>query len=366
MTKVLLSFRINFEQLDDDGQGVIFHRRLLDGKNNSIKLNVALQNANAKVWFERCGYTDDLFIRYDRDVRKIDPQIMARQGCLFSGPLFGLIEIEKFPKKILDAIKDSNKGNEDYINFAKDLAQKILYQPISNFIETLQTNYGQYWLKNIPKWDSRFCSLGYYCSHTLNLRWSLDEGKTWGVFDPDKPDTVKATFVAKPMPDYLQYMNEDDWNNLSALSGNRSSSDNFLIRCHQLCEEGDLRLAFIEAATALELSINHFLRERSTSDFRTASFESFYNLPLRTQLSIISSIINGIAPEQIDKSIEAVDIRNKIVHEGYEPPFKAATELYCLLRTISTVLGGGVTKFPSHRFPTTSVPEEKWKNYYIK
>lgn len=169
MTKLLLSFRIDFEQLEDDGQGVIFHRWLPDGKNNSIKLNVTLRNANAKVWFERCGYTDDKFIRYNREFRKVDPQIMARQGCLFSGPLFGLIEIEKLPKKILDAIKDSNKGNEDYINFAKDLAQKVLYQPISDFIETLQTNYGQYWLKNIPKWDSRFRSLGYYCSHTLNL-----------------------------------------------------------------------------------------------------------------------------------------------------------------------------------------------------
>ena len=100
-------------------------------------------------------------------------------------------------------------------------------------------------------------------------------------------------------------MNKSDWESLKQIDYKEKSSDIFLLRSHRLCEEGDIRLAFIEGITALELSIHDFIRERALKKILMESVESFYNIPLRTQLTVLCAAIGTIPEQQIEMSIKA-------------------------------------------------------------
>jgi hypothetical protein len=257
-----------------------------------------------------------------------------------------------------------NCGKINLTKLTKMLINKFIYQPVNEFIENLRINFGQFWIRQIPNYDSRNYSLGYYASHVLNMKSSLDSGKTWKVVDPDSAEVSKVIFRANPPPDYRQLLTEEDWQFLSEHSYSNKSSNVFLIRSHRLCEEGDLRLAFIEGVSALELSIHEFIRSRASSKSLIKSSEAFYNLPLHTQLTILCSSLEPIPQEQIESSIKAIKIRNKIVHDGINPTDDKKTLLYDLLKTVSYLSGNEVRKFPSYSFSVCSVPEENWLKFY--
>ena len=343
---------------------MIFHRWLPNGEKDAVKLNTNDPNINLKVWFERCGFTKGAFIQYNEKHREVDSKIMTSQGCLYSGPLFGMLEIDNLPPEEIQAIRVSKEGDQIYINLTKRLVENIIYQPVSEFIDIIKINFGQFWIKPLPKYDSRHYSLGYYSSQILNLQWSLEDRKSWKIIDPDAPDTVKATFQALPRPDYLQFMTKEDWESIYEFKYSNRSPNHFLIRSHSLCEGGDLRLALIEGTTALELSIHEFIRNRASSRSLIEASEAFYNLPLRTQLTILCSSFKSIPQEQIEHSIEAINLRNKIVHEGIEPKDQTKSLLYALLKTVSYISGEEVLKFPSKRFSMFSTPDENWPKYY--
>lgn len=366
MTKLFIKFRIDLCAHDEDNEGAIFHRWLPDDEKNSIKLKVKDPNIKLKVWFERCGYTDDAFIHFNSKRREIDPNIMDRQSCLYSGPLYGLLEIEKIPSETAAAMKESRKGDENFINFTKVIVKNVLYEPVSKFIETLRVKMGQFWLNPMPKYDSRFYSIGYYCSNILGMRWRFVRGRKWNVLDPDGPDTPKAKFYIKQRPDYKQYMNQSDWESLIQIDYKEISSDIFLLRSHRFFEEGDIRLAFIEGIIALELSIHDFIRERALRKIVMESVESFYSLPLRAQLAILCSALGSIPAQQTELSIKAINIRNEIVHNGFKPGNENKAELYALLKTVSHLANNSVCKFPSNRFHLTSRSNESWLNLYEK
>jgi hypothetical protein len=323
-------------------------------------------NVNVKVWFERCGYTDDHFIRYNDKRREVDPKTMTQQGCLYSGPLCGMLEMSKLAPEQIEVIRDSIKGDEIYINLTKKLVKEVIGPSVSEFIEKIRINFGQFWIRPLPKYDSRQYSLGYYASHILNMYWSLDDRKSWKVIDPDKPETSKVRFYALPHPDFLQFLNEKDWKSISNLDYSNNSSNQFLIRSHRLCEEGNLRLAFIEAVISLELSIHEFIRKRASGKLLIESSEAFYQLPLRTQFAILCSSFNTIPQDQVELSIKAIKLRHDIVHDGVSPSDEKKTWLYALLQTVSFLSGNEVQKFPSKRFPTSSIPESNWPKFYKK
>jgi hypothetical protein len=364
MKKLFITFWIDLCDLESEHAGAIFHRWLPNGGRNAINLTTNDPSAKLKVWFERCGYTDDNFIRYDVQRREVNPKIITKQGCLYSGPLFGKLEIKNLAEEKIQIIRDSKKGDEKYVNLINRLIKKLIYPAVSEFIERIRTNFGQFWIKQIPKYDSRYYSLGYYASHILNMKWSLDGGKKWNIFDPDPPDVSKATFYALPHPDYKQFLNKKDWQSISTTKSSNKSSNILLIRAHRLYEEGDLRLAFIEAVTALELSIHEFIRKRSQTKMLIKSSEAFYGLPLRTQLTVLCSSLEKISRDQIENSIKAIDIRNDIVHRGLNPKNEDSVIIYDLLRTVSYLSGNEVRKFPSNRFSTSSIPVKNWPKLY--
>lgn len=69
MPTLLLKFIIPFQRLghDDWGgpHGPIFHRWLPDGENDSIYIRTNSENGIVKAWFERCGFVQDGWIKFD-------------------------------------------------------------------------------------------------------------------------------------------------------------------------------------------------------------------------------------------------------------------------------------------------------------
>lgn len=366
MKKLFIKFSVDLCAYEDEIEGTIFHRWLPDGEKDSIELKLDDPNTKLKVWFERCGFTDDSFIRFSRSRREIEQSTVDKQGCLYSGPLYGLLEIENLPTKITTALKESRKGDEAYIKFTKSIIKNALYKPVNKFIESLRVKMGQYWIRPMPKYDSRTQSIGYYSGSILGMKWRFARGRKWHIVDPDGPDTVKATFHVGKSPDYQQYMDKSDWESLKQPDYKENNSDIFLLRSHRLCDSRDMRLAFIEGVTALELSIHEFIRERAVIKPLLESVESFYGLSLRSQLTVLCAAIGSIPAQQIELSIQAIKIRNQIVHDGFVPKIANETELYALLKIVSLLTNKGVYKFPSKQFHFSSMSNENWLKTYNK
>jgi len=175
---MLFSLSIHLENHDIDNhvrpKGPLFNRWLPNGRSDSIILTDSI---DIEVWFERRGYVDRSFIRYDKKKNEVDPKIMALQGKLDAGQLWGEIEYSDISENELDAVLNNKIDSDEYISLGKRLV-KTLHPPLSNFINKLRTQYGQYWLPELSPWDSRSESLGSYCSTTIWLEWSNDDRKT--------------------------------------------------------------------------------------------------------------------------------------------------------------------------------------------
>ena len=190
MSTLLLKFRIilNFDSISDsyEHSGPLFHRWLPDGMKDAIILNID-QNTELEIWFERFGYVDGPSIEFDYHRQEVDPNIIPQQAILEAGPLMGMLKISEISEEELYVIKKNSIENEKYIKFGKKIVNKLIYPHVASFIHILRTNYSQYWIQDLEKWDSRNESLGRYCSKRLHLNWSLDDGKTWSDFIPNKP-----------------------------------------------------------------------------------------------------------------------------------------------------------------------------------
>jgi hypothetical protein len=93
MATLLLKFGVLLENYNieefDRHKGPLFHRWLPDGEKDAILVDVPDPTAELKVWFERRGFVDDRWIRFDYSRPEIDPEIMERQAILDAGPLRG-------------------------------------------------------------------------------------------------------------------------------------------------------------------------------------------------------------------------------------------------------------------------------------
>jgi hypothetical protein len=59
------------------------------------------------------------------------------------------------------------------------------------------------------------------------------------------------------------------------------------------------------------------------------------------------AVVLDLDMPDVELAIKAIDIRNNIVHEGYNPPEDAEKYLKALLRTAAALLPNPRVKFPS-------------------
>ena len=274
--------------------GPLFNRWLPDGSNDAIDIQTGEPATKLKLWFDRRGYVDT-FIEFDYNRKEIDEEIMVRQAVLDAGPLMGLLEIGKLSIDILNPIQNNIIGDQKYVAFGKKVI-KLIYPAISHFICIIRVNFGQYWLKQPSKWDSRTESLGQYCS-LLNMKWSTDHGKTWFDFQPDEKQS--GPIVVTTRDDHSDFLvTKQEWNRLQEIMASKyqpSLAATTLARTHEYLDQEQLRSAFIEGILTLELALREFIKERlRNSSTLVDSINSFWQLPLKTQLVSVGTALGSI------------------------------------------------------------------------
>ncbi len=77
---LFIKFRIILGEDDFPRQdhGPIFHRWLPNDKQDLIQLPLSEPKATLEVWFERCGFTQGGFTRFDYKRRDVNPRILPR------------------------------------------------------------------------------------------------------------------------------------------------------------------------------------------------------------------------------------------------------------------------------------------------
>lgn len=367
MRTLLLRFAVN---LCDTSypfmhHGPLFHRWLPDGENDAILLVTEDPSAELKVWFERFGFRREAggFIIFDYKRREVDPDTMSKQAVLDAGPLMGLLKIPEMPQDEVLPILNNEVGDARYVALGKRIV-RLIYEPVARFLDILRTNYGQYWIRKPDRWDSRRYSLGAYCDQLLDLQWSLDEGQTWTPFVPDERIlSVKVTMPS--VRDFYQYLTKDEWQELAKVSREKRepSLGAFLLsRAHQSLDQGDLKDALVEGVSALEVALREFGRRRFCADKHIAKeVQAFWDLPLRAQLIAIVTTLDTAQLDELKLAIQAINMRNRVVHDGWTPPDSTERQVRGLLHTVSRLLPGRPFKFPRINSGNKLMSLQEWE-----
>jgi hypothetical protein len=121
-----------------------------------------------------------------------------------------------------------------------------------------------------------------------------------------------------------------------------------VLRAHELLDQGLVRYALLEAATLAELAVEEYLKERVKRDKgRLMAIQQFWELPLRAKLVIVATLAEIIEAQEIDSAVQAISLRNEIVHEGKEPPENAGGLARSLIQLSAKLVFGEEYKMPS-------------------
>lgn len=371
MNKILLKFAIILENEElSMHYGPLFHRWLPDGLKDAIFLNTGDNNATLKIWFERRGFVQGGFIVFNYKKHEVDAKIIPSQGVLEGGPLFGLLEVRGLSDKELEAIREDKK-DDHYIAFGKKIINKIIYPCVSRFLNILRINYGQFWIKNLNKWDARNESLGSYCS-LLELSCSSDGGKNWHKFRPNEPSTMRKAKISSH-EEFKQFITDDDWQKIKLLVQSDLETTlaiESLVRSRKFLSRGNIRNSLIEGVTALEIAIEEFIRNQiKSAGYPNDFFDINIIKDLRHKLKNIAAIRGNFPIDNIEKALEVINKRNKVVHEAWNPPEESfpsiKSELFGLYYIVNCLLETPIIKFPSPNPGNYIVPPEYWDKYQI-
>lgn len=165
---------------------------------------------------------------------------------------------------------------------------------------------------------------------------------------------------------YHQYLLEDEWENIGhqiTLNNEIPFPLQYASQCWRFLDQGDVKRAVIEGITSLELTINHIIHEGL--DNLEIGFEKIddftKNVKLQTKLMIVSGLKNNVTKKELDDALEIYSIRNKLVHEGKEPPQNIEPKILNLINLISKLLFDFTSKFPSLNHPNAIVDEKMWE-----
>jgi len=262
----------------------------------------------------------------------------------------GLLKIQALPEENIATLQENKVGDGSYVELGKQIVG-LIHGPVARFLDVLRINYGQYWVHGLEEWDSRRESLGAYCG-SLNLKWSLDGGKTWAPFVPD--ERIRSLNVSITVGrSFREYLTKDDWQELPGISqaGYGPSLAAFLLaEAHQFLDQGNLKHALIEAVSALDVALHDFIRQKLAGEVSlTDSVQGFWELSLGARMISVVTALGGVSLEDMKLAAKAIKMRNDVVHKGWNPPATAKGQLLGLLRTVSSLLPG-----PRFRFPTAN------------
>jgi hypothetical protein len=119
--------------------GARFHKWLPNGRDDAVVVPVTDARNSLELWFERRGYVQDAFIRYDAGRFEVDTDVMRRQGYLDSGVLFAEARFAHAAASELTAVRNNARDSDDYVAVGKRVVQ-FLQPPLSAFFDLLKVS----------------------------------------------------------------------------------------------------------------------------------------------------------------------------------------------------------------------------------
>ncbi len=173
-----------------------------------------------------------------------------------------------------------------------------------------------------------------------------------------------------------EYLTRQAWDQLAdaVKAGSQPSlAADLLVRAHELADNDELRYAFTEAISGLEVAIGEAVRSALGSGEKLQeAANAFWTMPLRAQTTILLGLAKTKQAD-IEATLEGIEIRNKILHEGWMPSKEENARrrlrdvLSGLLRAAASLLQGPKFRFPSAYAGNLLVPNEAaWEVEYKK
>lgn len=359
MPKLELVFSLSLidHEIDEyiNYKGPIFHRWVPNGELDALDIDLPKYNAKAFLWFERRGYIDRNFIKYKYDRKEFDENVMVRQALLDGGFLFGKVILTKLTDYQFECIVQNDVNNKEYLKIAKMVVKHIIDPILEQFSCILRDLYGQYWIAPPKKFDSRQSSLSQHCDY-LNMQLIDKDGKFQHFFKKESENLTIRMSVNEHKSLYKDYLCEKDWKdmkNLLELDYIPPLAATLISNSNRLYQEGKGSYALIESITALELAIEHRLKNNcQKNDEIKKQIEKFGNLPLPTRMTIIL-LFSGMSQNKIELALNAIEQRNKIVHEGTSDKKNLDDQIKAIFEIVRFLLDE-----PFIRCPETNIGNE--------
>lgn len=311
--KGLLDFKI---------AGVIFHRYLPNGKDDSITINK--DNFKLDFWFERHGVQnrgDDKFIVYKYNKKEFNEEDIAKQGFLDAGVLFGQLELFDVPKEDLNDLFLKKLTEDKYVKLGKK-AIKIIEEYSEKLIDMFKYQYGQYWLRSYYKWNSKQHSIGLHYDSWLNAKYFIPELDIWVDFIPNEPKSEPFTikYNAINENDFDCYISETEWRNIK-MNFNEdfiaTDSLKILQDSHLSFEKKEYSKAVIEINISVELAVKEFFQRLNKKSKQihhyTDKLQKLETIDVFTNICIINNLCT---PEELEQCVLLIKKRNRIIHDG--------------------------------------------------
>ena len=344
-------------------KGPLFHKWLPNDENDAIVLG---KHFNIKVWFERRGFLDGSFIRYNADKCEVRDDLIPKQAVLDGGFLFASAKYNASEEQIR-AVQSEELDNDDYCQLGKEIITHVLMF-VSKFIDLLRVDYGQYWIKPLLGWDSRKEYLGEYFD-LIRLRWRLDNKSEWKLFQPTKNE--RYSILNLPSDDFFQtFITQEDWFHLKKFATDKEFEEykpnlakKTLTKAQQSWDESNYSEAFISVISALELAISSYIKKRVPVDIKF--YDRLNNvfigkkpkITLPEQVATIFSIKKDFELNLIEKALDGIEIRNDIIHRGEEKATESnIDEFLALSKCVQSLIFEPHYKYPTF---TTSNTIEK-------
>jgi hypothetical protein len=112
---------------------------------------------------------------------------------------------------------------------------------------------------------------------------------------------------------------------------------------------------------AFELAVSEVVNEKSHSSATLEeAISPFWNLKIKPQAALVASLLGKAQKDDIEKAIGALNIRNKIVHEGFNPTPESEKELLGLLRTAFAFISRSNFRHLTANPGNIYKPSEEW------
>ena len=374
MKSLEVYFRLDLAPYEGEYRyGVAFHRWVPKGRGDAITLSDN-SHATIRVWFESqysFGWSGHL-IEYNPNSKGISLKHMGRQGSIYTGPLVGEVVLHNLTREQAkslslqdDTALEPERHCPEYLGVGRAFYGN-LESWVLPFIDTLRFEYGQYWLKSFPRFDSRNQSLSHYC-RGVGARWRLAGDELYSPFAPSEMGSQIVHVEARigtnlTGPSCLENLSKGDWQRLGGERNPASLASQSASQAHEAVETGDFRIAFIEAALSLELALSSRFKAVSGSPHVRRLFD---RESLSGKLVVLAHLI-GIEAKLAERAVGALQTRNKVVHDGYVPKAKEAVGVYELLRIASAFEGERSWKYPGQLSSNRWGPVSFWTDEAAK